>query len=31
VIAQGMLEHPLHTTEAAAEVFDTLDEIRRQL
>ena len=30
-IEQGLLEHPRHTTEAAAEVFDTLDEIRRQL
>jgi len=30
-IEQGLLEHPLHTTAAAAEVFDTLDEIRRRL
>ncbi|WP_223690703.1 Gfo/Idh/MocA family protein [Leifsonia poae] len=30
-IRRGELENTIHTTEAAAEVFDSLDEIRRQL
>lgn len=30
-IRDGLLEHPWHTTEASAAVFDTLDEIRRQV
>lgn len=30
-LREGAIEHPWHTTEAAAQVFDTLDEIRRQI
>jgi predicted dehydrogenase len=30
-IRAGALEHPLHTADAAAEIYSTLDEIRRQI
>lgn len=30
-IRNGMLEHPLHTLEETALIFDSLDEIRRQI
>lgn len=30
-IRAGDLEHPLHTAAATAEIYSTLDEIRRQI
>jgi hypothetical protein len=30
-IRGGALEHPLHTAAATAEIYSTLDEIRRQI
>ncbi len=30
-IREGAREHPLHTAAATAEIYRTLDEIRRQI